>query len=177
MTQNLLYRFLHNSLPTTTLLMRNARQQTFKDKNCKRCGRVEDAIHIFTLCPPSIEIWEYFKHVYRSFVPSRIINPANSIFLLDIAHLSERHPVSRFLLTLTQVIMSEIWSGRCHAILKNKKMDSQNVIQKIVKKIKEIIIIKYNYHAERNTLNIFSDLFCHKDILCHLENGKLKETI
>ena len=176
MTQNVLYRLLHNSLPTATLLMRNARQKTIKDKNCKTCGRVEDAFHIFTLCPPSIEIWEYFKHVYRSFVPSRIINPANSIFLLDIAHLPERHPVSLLLLTLTQ-IMSEVWSGRCHEMLKNKKMDAQNIIQKIIKKMKEIIKIKYNYHADRYTLSIFSELFCHKDILRHLENGKLKVTI
>ena len=134
-------------------------------------------MHIIARCPPSIEIWEHFKHIYKSFVPDRIINPANSIFLLDKAHFSERHPVARLLLTITQIIMGELWSSRCHLMFRNKKLIPQTIIKIIIRKLTQIIEIKYHYHAERDILNIFSECFCFKNIMCHLESGKLKITI
>ena len=43
---------------------------------------------------------------------------------------------------------------------------------------KTIIMQKENHHrAERDTLNIFIEHYCYKNIMCHLESGKLKITI
>ena len=138
--------------------------------NCDYCKQIENNIHLFITCPRIKQIWTDYQPVLTKF--TNIQNkPEEHILTLSTANQNES--TTKLLLTITQVILYEIWTTR-----NNYKYDKTEIPQDIIRtkintRIQNIIQIHYKYHKTNGTINIFKELFCINKALAKVENNKL----
>ena len=83
----------------------------------------------------------------------------------------------KLILTLTQILMYEIWISR--NILKYDKIQhtQQTIITKITTQLKNILNAHYKLHKPNDTLIQFQQLFCINNAIAKTHNGKLQINI
>ena len=77
-------------------------------------------------------------------------------------------------ITITQIMLYEIWQSRNNNKYDKKLLPQQTVIiNKINAQLKTIILAHYKKHKLNDTLDIFQNQFCINEALAKIENNLL----
>ena len=101
------YWFLSNALPSGHKCSVSKRPY---ENHCRRCHRYETTYHIFVDCPFARNVWNNYFYVYAQLLNSSHINYNDALFSILLP--KEPKP-RRLLLTVTTVIVHELWRARC----------------------------------------------------------------
>ena len=67
---DILYKVLHNCLPTRTRQKKNRDKGAQYDTKCKKCKKSDETtLHIFARCTYATEIWRAYKYIYELLLP------------------------------------------------------------------------------------------------------------
>ena len=80
---------------------------------------------------------------------------------------------SRKLMTINTSILNEIWKARNLFKHEQKKIPTDNTLQNIKRRLKEIITIHFNKHEKNITILSFQKIFGIKNALCTIQNNSL----
>ena len=161
------FKILHYSIKTNEYMHKCTHDVK---PNCDYCRQIENNIHLFILCPRINQIWTHYQPTLTKL--TNIQNkPEEHILTLSTAN--QNKSTTKLLLTITQIILYEIWTTR-----NNYKYDKTQIPQDIIRtkintRIRNIIQIHYKYHKTNGTVNIFTELFCINNALVKIENNKL----
>ena len=83
--------------------------------------------------------------------------PQEHILTLSSNNLNPKN--KKLVLTLTQIIIYEIWQARNNLKYDNTQLTQQTIINKIITQIQAILNTHYNHHKEQDTLDQFHTSF------------------
>ena len=104
---NTYYKFLHNALPSGQKMSSSKRPY---DTHCRRCHRYETTIHIFVQCPFAREVWNNYFYIYEAFLQRPQVSYIEALFSTALP--KNKHE-RLLLLTITTIIVHELWRARC----------------------------------------------------------------
>ena len=112
-------------------------------------------------------MWKYFQPTYEK-LTKRQHTPQQQAFALSANNLNSKN--KKLILTLTQLIMYEIWTSR-----NNSKYDKIQLSQETI--ITNILTAHYKSPKLNETLTTFQQLFCLNNALAKIHNGMLQTTL
>ena len=83
----------------------------------------------------------------------------------------------KLVLTLTQIIIYEIWQARNNLKYDNTQLTQKTIINKIITQIQAILNTHYNHHKEQDILDQFDASFCINRAIATLNGNKLQINI
>ena len=171
--KDLLYKFLRYATKTNSYVFNISRDKTGLTSICDHCHIKEDNIHLFTTCTRVKKIWKYFQPTYQKLI-KRQHTLQQRTSTLSANNLNSKN--KKLILTLTQLIMYEIWKSR-NNIKYDKIQLPQETIIKILTELQNILTAHYKLHKLNETLPAFQELFCINNALANIHNGKLQITL
>ena len=113
--------------------------------------------------------WEYFQPTYEK------LTKQQHTFTLSANNLNSKN--KKLILTLTQLIMYEIWKSRNNIKYDKIQLSQEKFITKILTQIRNILTAHYKLHKLNDTLPTFQKLFCINNALAKIHNHKLQITL
>ena len=138
--------------------------------NCNYCNQIENNIHLFTKCPRINKVWTHYKPILTK-LTTKQYQPQQH--LLTISVKNQHTHITKLMLTITQIIIYEIWITRNNNKYDRIIIPQDKIKTKINAQIRNIIQTHYKHHKLNSTLNIFHELFCIKQALAKIENNIL----
>ena len=169
--KDLLYKFLHYAIKTNNFVFTISRDKTGLTPTCDYCNIKEDNTHLFTTCTRVKKIWKYFQPTYEKLTKKQY-TPLQHIFTLSTNNLNSKN--KKLILTLTQLIMYEIWTSRNDLKYDKTQLSQETIITKILTQIRNILTAHYKLHKLNETLPTFQKLFCINNAIAKIDNSKLK---
>ena len=169
--QNILFKIQHNILPTNALMDKWKRRKGKHSALCKTCGGYEDVLHIFAQCTVSTPIWQHFKPLIVKIHSSQIFTNEEFTLALNLRKYNKNNPTSKLILTIIHFILNQIWICRNTFKFENIQTPIIDNIEHIIKNIKHITHIKYQYHKRNNDLLEFKRLFAINNAICLLNSN------
>ena len=173
---NVLFKIMHNCLPTRVRLKK---QELKRNRNyqatCKYCSLDETTMHIMADCKLANVVWDNYEPVYNKIIPE--VNFDKRAAVLTYNLLNAAKWAKKLLLTLTTIILFELWNSR-------NKFEKENTIPNLSKSIKIInanmnSIVKAHFEQlkAQNNLDLFETKFAIKSGVCELRQGILKHVL
>ena len=138
------------------------------------CHKTEDNLPLFTTCSRIQNIWKYFQPIYNK-LAKKAHTPQEHILTLSSNNLNSNN--NKLVLTLTQIIIYEIWQARNNLKYDNSQLTQKTIINKIITQIQAILNTHYNHHKEQDTLDQFDASFCINRAIAILNGNKLQINI
>ena len=155
------YWFLSNALPSGHKMRTSRRPYP---NNCGRCHRYETTLHIFAECPFSRSVWNNYFFIYSALLNRPQVNYTEALFSTALP--KDKHE-QLLLLTITTIIVHELWRARCAQYKENIPTNAVHSTRIINGKIKMI-----HFAYVKKSPNYMQKL-CLPSPICHLENGTL----
>ena len=159
------YWFLQNSLPSGHK-MRTSRRPY--DNHCRRCHRYETTIHIFAECPFARGVWNKYFYIYSAMLERPQVNYTEALFSTALPKDKHRQLL---LLTITTLIVHELWRARCKQYKEKVPTNVANSTRIINSRIR---IIHFAY--AKKCFNYVRRL-CIPSPICNMDNGLLNFTL
>ena len=156
------YKFLHNAHPTGNNLLQSTTRNY--DTKCPTCHTFETTLHTFAGCTFPRTIWNRYFYFYSQMQDTQDITYGDILFSLKLP--SDRHK-RLLVLTITNIIMSEIWRARCAHKKESIPTDANLSTYKINARIKRI-----HWAYFKCTHNYYTKL-CLPSPICKLDNNQL----
>ena len=169
--KDLLYKFLHYAIKTNNFVFTISRDKTGLTPTCNYCNTKEDNIHLFTTCTRVKKIWKYFQPTNEKLTKKQY-TPRQHIVTLSTNNLNSKN--KKLIITLTQLIMYEIWTSRNNLNYDKTQLSQETIITKILTQIRNILTAHYKLHKLNQTLPTFQKLFCINNTIAKTHNSKLK---
>ena len=118
------------------------------------------------------KIWEYFQPTYEKLTKRQHASQQHT-FTLSANNLNSQ----KLILTLTQLIMYEIWTSRNNIKYDKIQLSQETIITKILTQIRNILTAHYKLHKLNEMLPTFQKLFCINNALAKIHNHKLQITL
>lgn len=101
------YKFLHNGLPTGERMSKSRGRYAV---NCAACHQYETTLHTFFLCTYAETVWNRYYDIY-----TQLLGRTNLLYthVLFPTVLPRNKHQARLVLTLTGMIIHEVWRARC----------------------------------------------------------------
>lgn len=159
------YKFLHNA-HASGQRTDNSRGRYHRD--CRRCNVFETPLHIFAECPFAYEVWNTYAHTLQT-LHNRSLDLQEVLFPVRMP--TDRHK-ARLILTLTNIIIHELWRARCAQHHERTPTDAATSTANINANIRRIHIA-YGIHEPN-----FRQILCLPSPLCSATNdGQLRFTL
>ena len=137
---------------------------------CNYCQKTETNLHLFTECHRIDKVWTYYQ-TYLTKLTGQKNSPQQHILTLS-ANKQSKH-TTKLILTIVQIIIYEIWTSRNNLKYDKTVIPQDTIINKRNAQLRNIIRTHYKYHKLNETLNIFQELFCIKQVVAKLDNNLL----
>ena len=105
------YKFLHNAHATGTNLTQSTSRNY--DTKCPTCHRFETTLHAFAECTFPRKLWNRYYYFYAAIIGDQELTYGDILFSLKLPTEKKGRHKRLLALTLTNIIMSEIWRARC----------------------------------------------------------------
>ena len=161
------YRLLHYSTKTNEYMHKCTQEINPK---CNHCQKTETNLHLFTECHRIDKVWTYYQ-TYLTKLTGQKNSPQQHILTLS-ANKQSKH-TTKLILTIVQIIIYEIWTSRNNLKYDKTVIPQDTIINKRNAQLRNIIRTHYKYHKLNETLNIFQELFCIKQVVAKLDNNLL----
>ena len=169
-TSDLLYRLLHYVTTTNKYIFTISRDKKNLTPNCDFCNITEDNLHLFIKCNRIQNIWKYYHATYQKLTKQQD-TPQEHILKLSSNNISSK--CKKLILTLTQIIIYEIWQSRNNLKYDNVQLSQNTIINKINSQIKFIVNTHCKLHKEQDSLDQFQTNFCINNAIAQLNDNKL----
>ena len=120
------------------------------------------------------KIWEYFQPTYEKLTKRQHASQQHT-FTLSANNLNSKN--KKLILTLTELIMYEIWTSRNNIKYDKIQLSQETIITKILTQLRNILTTHYKLHKLNESLPTFQKLFCINNALAKIHNGKLQITL
>ena len=155
------YWFLTNSLPSGHT--RSTTRQPYA-QHCKRCHRFETTFHMFAECPFARNVWNKYYSIYAALLEEPNLNYTEILFSTCLP--KQKH-TRLLLITLTTIIVHELWRSRCAQQKQDIPTSCNRSIITINARIKSI------HFAYYNTAPDYANRLCLPSPICKVQDGKL----
>ena len=170
---DVLYKIMHNCLPTRVKLKRNNQRRGNYSDQCKFCKKAETTLHLFARCHIATSVWKTFQPLYTLLTPNTPFLYERHVLAAPLVE-SNITPLTRKLaLTLTHHILYELWSSRNKFEKEHTYPNIQRSVTNINTNIKRIITAHYKRAVSTNNTARFREQFSINDALCVIHNGQL----
>ena len=119
-------------------------------------------------------MWKYFQPTYEK-LTKRQHTPQQQAFALSANNLNSKN--KKLILTLTQLIMYEIWTSRNSRKYDKVQLLQETIITKILMQLRDILTAHNKSPKLNETLTRFQQLFCINNALAKIHNGTLQTTL
>ena len=128
------------------------------DKICKSCNKGDETtMHIYARCDHAREIWETYEYIYKLILPQIKFNYEYTVLTLNIQRLSMKNNKHKLILTLTELIIYELWMARNKKDKEGIERNKERSIKTINKNFSIIINTHYKHHKRTNTMENFKE--------------------
>ena len=167
-----LYRVLHHSYPVATRTNNTRQRQNTTCKFCRTKGKSqqESMIHVFAKCTFACSVWTHYKAIYHKL---QIIPFVYEETILTINHRTTHTPTKKLLLTITSLILYELWHARNEFKYENIYPNTGRTKRRIKTQLSTLLRTHYRKHKKDNTLDIFKEKFLIQEALGSLEQEVL----
>ena len=169
-TADLLYRLVHYVTTTNKYTFTISRDKKNLTPNCHFCNMTEDNLHLFIKCNRIQNIWKNYHATYQKLTKQQH-TPQEHILTLSSNNISSK--CKKLILTLTQIIIYEIWQSRNNLKCDNLQLSQNTIINKINSQIKFILNTHCKLHKEQDSLDQFQTNFCINNAIAQLNDNKL----
>ena len=167
---DVLYKVLHNCLPTKVRMKKNRKNTDNYDMTCKLCRtHDETTLHIFAKCQHAQEIWRKYQDIYQRLLPRTKFCYEEAALTVNLQDIKQPSPTSKLVLTITTIILYQLWNSRNKYEKEDIIPDIDRSITTINNNLKQIIVTHYRHNKLNNTLSTFIKGFCIKNILCSID--------
>ena len=135
-TKDLLFKFIYHATKTNSYIYKISRDKTGTTSLCDYCRNLEDNIHLFTTCNKIKKIWTHFQPTYKK-LAKRQYTLQQHIFTLSTNNLDTKN--KKLTVTLTQIIMCEIWISRNKLKYDKIQITQETIITQIITHLRNII--------------------------------------
>ena len=156
------YKFLHNAHATGGNLAQSKKRNY--ETRCPTCHRFETTLHTFAACIFTRKLWNRYFYFYSDLLGTQDLSYGDILFSIHLP--TDRHK-RLLVLTMTNIIMSEIWRARC---AHKKDGVPTNVDASTLTINSRIKTIHYAY--QKQTAN-FATKLCLPSPICTLINNSL----
>ena len=169
---DILYKILHNCLPTRTRLKKNKDKPGNYDTKCQICKRSDETtLHLFARCSFAEEIWKRYQYLYQLFLPNIKFNYEEAALTINLQQqMTEKK--RKLILTLTETIINELWRSRNKCDKEGITPSRNRSIKMINKNLGMTIQTHYQQHKITNDLKTFEEKFAIDKILCEVDYHK-----
>ena len=120
----------------------------------------------------------YLQNVPKNIVPilTKLIGKTytSQQHLLTLNVKNENKETKKLTLTITQIMLYEIWETRNNLKHDTITLPAKTIINKINKQIEIILNSRFKKHKTENMFTIFEDSFCINKAIAQLRNGELQ---
>ena len=176
-THDVLFKLMHNCLPTKVRLKRNHHKRGNYSEKCKYCKKTENTLHIFARCKIAMKIWETYQKVYEKLLPGKRFIYEEAAITLNLVDTNINQNTRKLTLTLTNIIIHELWTSR-------NKFEKDNILPNIERSVKtintrmgNILEMQFRHFKSKNNIQTFKNLFTINDSICTIANERLKMTL
>ena len=149
-TKDLLFKFLHYATKTYNYIYKIRRDKKGITPLCDYCHKFEDNIHLYTTCNRIKKMDTLPTNIQKT---NKATKWQQHIFTLRKKNLNTKN--KKLTLTVTQIIMSEIWTSRDNLKYDKVQMTQEIIITKIITHLQNIITAHYKLHKLNDTLTLF----------------------
>ena len=158
-----LFRILHHSYPTG-VSMQSSRQRSHINPYCKYCQNSRNQfrktlLHIFARCSFAKQLWQIYKPCYTAFQPTVPFVYERTVLTLNLTAANIPLLLKRLLLTLTNLILTELWTVRNKYRYDRLYPNLQRSSKSVNQHLKFLLTSQYERHLRDDTLPLFSERF------------------
>ena len=129
----------------------------------------QDNLHLFTTCHRIQNIGKHFQPTYQKLIKKQH-TPDQPILTLSSNNTNSK--CKKLTLTLTQIIIYEIWQSRNNLKYDKTQLTQQTIINKIIAQLTTILNAHYKFHRLNDMLNQFQELFCINNAIVRQQPAK-----
>ena len=118
-THDVLFKLMHNCLPTKVRLQRNRHRLGNYTTKCRYCKKTEDTLHVFARCKIAAKIWKTYQNIYEKLLPNTKFIYEEAAIALNLIDRGINPDTRKLTLTLTNIIIHELWTSRKQHITKH----------------------------------------------------------
>ena len=167
---DIVYKILHNCLPTRTRMKHNRNNYSNYNTKCKHCKRGDETtLHIFARCTHAQQIWKTYQHIYESLLPNTIFIYEEVALTINLQEPNITIQKIKLLLTITTIILYELWISRNKCEKENIQPNKDRSVLTINTNITEIIRVHYNHYKVKNDMQTFREKFTINKTLCDVD--------
>ena len=155
------YWFLSNALPSGHKMSHSRRPY---ENNCRRCHRYETTHHIFAECPFARGVWNHYHYIYAKILQIPQVSYVEALFSTTLPRDNHQRLL---LLTVTTIIVHELWRARCAQYKQGTPTNIARSTTTINAKIKIIHFAYFRSCAQ------YAKRLCLPSPICKVEDGKL----
>ena len=172
-THDVLFKLMHNCLPTKVRLKRNHHNRGNYSEKCKYCKKTENTLHIFARCRIAMKIWDTYRKTYETLLPGKRFIFEETAITLNLIDTNISQHTRKLALTLTNIIIHELWTSRNRFEKENTLPNVHRSVQTINTRMTNILETHYKHYSNKNDINTFQQLFTINNAICTIENGRL----
>ena len=172
---DVLYRLLHNSLPTRVRLKHNRNHRGTYNTTCKTCkDKDETTLHIFARCTHAMDIWKTYKYIYQQLLPQVPFVYEQAALTSNLLLATVQPFIKKLILTITTTILHELWNARNKHEKENIRPQARRSILNISHRLQTIINAHHKQDTHAQRLDIFKQKFTIHKTICEItENNTL----
>ena len=169
-TNDILYKILHNCLPTRTRMKMNRdKKDTDYSTKCKTCHKGDETtLHIFARCKHAADIWRAYRYLYQQYLPDIKFVYEEAVLTLNLQERVQEKK-KKLIITITEIIIMELWNSRNKNEKENITPNRERSIKRINKKLTNIVTAHYQEYKWRNDVKGFEDKFAIDKVLCEID--------
>ena len=134
------------------------------ENNCRRCHRYETTHHIFAECPFVRGVWNHYHYIYAKILQIPQVSYVEALFSTTLPRDNHQRLL---LLTVTTIIVHELWRARCAQYKQGTPTNIARSTTTINAKIKIIHFAYFRSCAQ------YAKRLCLPSPICKVEDGKL----
>ena len=172
---DILYRLLHNCLPTRVRLKHNRNHRGTYNTNCKTCkDKDETTLHVFARCSHATDMWKTYRYIYEQLLPQVPFNYEQTALTFNLLLTTVQPCIKKLILTLTTTILYELWQARNKHEKENIRPNAQRSILNISHRLQTIIKAHHKQDTHAQRLENFKQKFTINKTICEItENNTL----
>ena len=130
-THDVLFKLIHNCLPTKVRLQKNHHKRGNYTIKCKYCKKTEDTLHVFARCQIAGKIWKTYDKMYEKLLPNIRFIYEEAAISLNLVDTTITPNTRKLTLILTNIILHELWTPR-------NKFEKDNILPNIDRSVTTI---------------------------------------
>ena len=171
---DILFKIMHNCHPTRARIFKHMRDKRNLTDKCKYCKKAETTLHLFARCKIAQKIWKTYQQTYLQLTGQARFNYEQTVLTLHLVGTDINDKQRKLTLTLTTIILQEIWNSRTKFEKENLLPNIERSIKTINSKLGFIISTHFTHSMRHKDIEGFKTKFAINNALCAVSQEELR---